>query len=118
MHDEWFGLNNFAGIPICGGIEQMEQQYKNRWRIGYDNAQTKHFSRFSIVIKVIKARAATGELASDVVAQLDVIFSSCRKRSLAIFCDSLKEKGIYQAKQRNPRSNRTPPHCNNTDNIT
>ena len=82
--NEWYGIREFNGLPIPGGIHEMERRYKSKWRqLGkyYTAAEQKHFSRVSQIIKGIRNRLDAGEELDNVCADLTQIFSKGAKGS-------------------------------------
>ncbi|KAG7344051.1 glycolytic enzyme transcriptional activator [Nitzschia inconspicua] len=53
MYNEWFGLENYEGVPVEGGIRLMETRHKSKWRNNYDSAASKRFSRLKIIVDTI-----------------------------------------------------------------
>jgi hypothetical protein len=100
MYNEWYGVGEFEGIPIQGGIEAMEQKYKNRWRATMSSAESQRFSRVKRVVKAI-AEIVSKEMKelSAVLHEFQTKYESCDKR-LGPFVDKLAESGLRQKKKR------------------
>jgi hypothetical protein len=56
MYHEWFGLEDFGEIPVSGGIDFCERQWKSKWRRHFNAAEKQHFSRFKAIIMGIEAK--------------------------------------------------------------
>jgi hypothetical protein len=114
MYNAWYGLEDYAGIPVPGGIEKMEQQHKMAWRAHLTTAEKKHFSRFSIVIKSVKQQVTNGRELNEVLLQFDNLFTAVGKRSISTFCNVLRVQGMSGARQRNihPPAQPTDPGNN------
>jgi hypothetical protein len=56
LYHKWFGLEDFGGIPVSGGIDFCERHWKSKWRPHFNAAEKQHFSRFKAVILAIEAK--------------------------------------------------------------
>ena len=107
--DEWYGLGDFKGVPIVGGIQRMEDEYKNKWRKHFENGRSRYFCRVkSIVqaIKVLQERVPDTSI-DDVLIEMGPIYKDKCRSSVYNMVEWLKDQGILQRGQRRPRSTTT-----------
>ncbi|KAL7570005.1 hypothetical protein ACA910_017051 [Epithemia clementina (nom. ined.)] len=58
LYEEYFGLNEFAGIPVDGGFWGLEKKFKNRWRKNkYTQKEDLLFSRVSKLCRGVSSMA-------------------------------------------------------------
>jgi len=70
----WFGLGKHRNQPISGGIDMMEKKNKSSWRMGYNGAQKKAFSRWKKVIQLMSEEKEY--LGLNFLDQLDKLYKS------------------------------------------
>ncbi len=69
LYHEFYGLGEFEGKPIPGGLAKLEELFKAKWRQGYSGGQKKEWSRLSQTIVGINAHIV--ELGGDRAKALD-----------------------------------------------
>ena len=100
LYQEWYGLGDFDGIPIAGGIESMERKMKSRWRKHFSGAQKKSFSRTKDVIDGINRRVQTSNLTLEaVIDEWDVLYRGEWKCSTYKMSEWLKDNGFLGRKK-------------------
>jgi hypothetical protein len=102
MYHEWFGLEDFGGIPVSGGIDFCELQWRSKWRFHFNAAEKQHFSRFKAIIVGIQAKQERESVDLDVaLEELDAIFRDDEvKKSTANMAKWLKQENGYIAKKK------------------
>ena len=55
VYEEYYGLGEFQGKPIEGGLKGLEDKYQTRWRRG-DTAYQKAFSRMKQLVSFVDSR--------------------------------------------------------------
>jgi hypothetical protein len=103
MYHEWFGLEDFGEIPVSGGIDFCERQWKSKWRRHFNAAEKQHFSRFKAIIMGIEAKKERDGVDLEVaLEEFDAIFGGPEvKKSTANMARWLKQdENGYIAKKR------------------
>ena len=102
LYHEWFGLEDFGGIPVSGGIDFCEQQWKSKWRPHFNAAEKQHFSRFKAIIVGIQTKQERKSVELDVAPnEFDSIFRGAEvKKSTANMAKWLKQENGYIAKKK------------------
>lgn len=95
LFNEWYGLEEYHGVPIPGGIEVLEEDYKNKWRKHFSASEKKAFSRLKRVIKGINAEIErTGKLTMDVLDEWQERFEKEDRCSVSKFEEWLRRQGL------------------------
>ena len=93
--NKWYGLEEYHGVPIPGGIEVLEEDYKNKWRKHFSASEKKAFSRLKRVIKGINAEIErTGKLTMDVLDEWQERFEKEDRCSVSKFEEWLCRQGL------------------------
>jgi hypothetical protein len=103
IYHEWFGLEDFGEIPVSGGIDFCERQWKSKWRRHFNAAEKQHFSRFKAIIMGIEAKKERDGVDLEVaLEEFDAIFGGPEvKKSTANMARWLKQdENGYIAKKR------------------
>jgi hypothetical protein len=61
IYKEYYGLEQFAGLPIDGGLHGLESSYKSVWRGGYSASDNVYFSRMKSLVVAMAAKAGVEE---------------------------------------------------------
>jgi hypothetical protein len=69
LFDEFYGLGEFEGKPVAGGLAKLEEMFKAKWRQGYTGGQKKEWSRLTQTI--VGINGYIGELGGDTAKALD-----------------------------------------------
>lgn len=110
MHDEFYGLHNFAGVPIAGGLDAMERQYGSKWRkVGkyWSSAEQKHFSRIKSIMLGVAEGVQDGMNEHELLNELNRIYTKRnggRGTNLAGCVECLQRHGMLQKKPRKKKS--------------
>jgi hypothetical protein len=110
VYNEYYGIEEFNGKPIEGGLHAMEQQYGIKWRkVGtyWTSAEQKHFSRIKCIIAGVENAVAQGQEKLVVLRMLQHIYQGDRTKrgtNLAGCVTYLQEQGYLEKKARNKRS--------------
>ncbi|KAG7360183.1 centromere DNA-binding like protein [Nitzschia inconspicua] len=103
MYNEWFGLEDYEGIPVEGGIRLMETRHKSKWRNNYDAAASKRFSRLKIIVDtIVKTVAESSDpnvTTKSVIALFEEQFQA-KKRSPSALITWLEQEGHKDSKKR------------------
>ena len=96
MWHEWFGLGDYRGKPIEGGIERAEETLKNKWRKHFSAAETKQFSRTKAVIQGILTKMDTeNKEAVQAIDELEEVYiSKAVNKKLSTMVETLKSMGL------------------------
>jgi len=91
LWDEYYGLGEFEGVPIPGGIIELEKLYKNKWRKHYKSGQA--ISRRKKIVKGLLSMADSKETAVvDVIEEVEAVYrDECN--GIAPFAKWFAEKG-------------------------
>jgi hypothetical protein len=104
LYHEWFGLEDFGGIPVSGGIDFCERQWKSKWRPHFNAAEKQHFSRVKAIILAIEAKQERESVEVEVALdEFEAIFGGSEvKKSTANMAKWLKqgENGGYVSKKK------------------
>jgi hypothetical protein len=107
IYYEWFGLENFDGIPVEGGIDTCESEWRSKWRNHFSGAEKQHFSRVKAIINAIIEQTNVDEDGGihQVLDELEVVFISEEiKKSVSNMSKWLKMKGYVTTQS--PRGKR------------
>ena len=100
LYDEFYGIGEFEGKPIFGGFAALERDYKNRWRKGWNGAESKFFSRCTQLVNYI---ASEGEgKREEAIEKLGYIYSMVDFK-LSKLIDVMKQQGLIVAASRRGR---------------
>jgi hypothetical protein len=73
IYEEFYGLGDYVGVPIAGGLAAMDSTYKNKWRLG-DTAYNKVYSRMQQISKAVDSEVDKGRTVEDVLQEFDRLF--------------------------------------------
>jgi len=76
---EYYGLEEFAGIPVDGGWNEIEKRFKASWRSTtkklYSAGESKHFTRVKQLCQWIDKHAASSNVeVSVILKELDAYY--------------------------------------------
>jgi hypothetical protein len=92
LYNEYYGLEFYEGVPIEGGIAEVEKIYKNKWRKNYIGGELMHFSRIQRIIKAVNDKVKGGTELCKVLEEYDGLFND-EQKSLSRMIAALKVKG-------------------------
>jgi hypothetical protein len=69
LYNEFYGLGEFEGKPVAGGLAKLDELFKTKWRQGFSGGQKKEWSRLTQTIVGINAHIV--ELGGDKGKALD-----------------------------------------------
>jgi Centromere DNA-binding protein complex CBF3 subunit, domain 2 len=101
IYKEYYGLDEFAGVPIDGGFYGLEVKFKNNWRKGvYSNGDNTFFSRLKALMVAMAASAGVqeGELTDEVVVKAAQWQRFLRDGGLGGCVTRLQEAGLVAKK--------------------
>ena len=106
MYKEWYGLEEFEGVPIEGGIDALEKQWGTKWRSGYTGAMQKRFSKRKMIITAIsKAKTARGDdTIEKTISALEEDYKNAANESNFVEIYLVKEYGYHEKKQRKTKN--------------
>ena len=87
MWDEWYGLGQFSDTEIYyeGGIANLNNKFKNKWKKNYSNSKKRRFSTLNGATKEIRELVNSSEDTSVVVIEkLDKHMSEAKKTNKRI----------------------------------
>ena len=70
VYEEFHGMGEYDGVPIAGGLAEMDRRYKTKWRsgdIGYQRA----FSRMQQICKAVEIEVENGKMLDVVLDEFD-----------------------------------------------
>jgi len=102
MYEECFGLGTYSGVPVEGGLAELEKRFKSRWRRNFTAADQKHFSRIQQVVMAVRKEVAAGKGKEEVIVGYEQVFAEV-KNSLCGLVDRLQETGAIEKKRRRGR---------------
>ena len=70
IYDEYYGLGDYQGDPVEGGLKGLEDKYGTEWRQG-DPSYQKAFSRIQQIIKIVELEMEKGRSKEEVLSELD-----------------------------------------------
>lgn len=101
IYKEYYGLGEFAGVPIDGGFYGLEVRFKNNWRKGcYSNGDNTFFSRLKALMAAMAASAGVqeGELTDAVSIKAAEWQRYLREGGLGGCVTRLQEAGLVAKK--------------------
>ena len=101
IYKEYYGLDEFAGVPIDGGFYGLEVKFKNNWRKGcYSNGDNTFFSRLKALMAALVASAGVqeGDLTDAVSAKAAEWQRYLREGGLGGCVTRLQEAGLVAKK--------------------
>ena len=106
---EWFGLGEFEGKPIPGGVEEMEKKNKSKWRKHFSSSQKRSFARTKDIMEGMKRRMETEEATEilDIVNEWDEIYRGECKCSTYYMSELGNNNGFLESKKPRGKSART-----------
>ena len=101
VYEEFHGIGEYDGVPIVGGLAEMDRRYKRKWRsgdIGYQRA----FSRLQQICKAVEIEVGKGKSLEAVLDDLDELFVEKECKGL----EKMRElvSGILPKKNRKGRA--------------
>jgi Centromere DNA-binding protein complex CBF3 subunit, domain 2 len=97
----WFGEGEFLGMPIAGGIMEMNRQFGTKWRKGLSNAELKRYSKVKIIMESLERNSgAGGNHVEAALLQFDAWWKNSCNGQLHPMVEFLKKEGMYDAKSR------------------
>jgi hypothetical protein len=111
VYNEYYGLGDFEGKPIEGGLKALEDKYKTKWRRG-DTAYQKAFSRIQQVVSCVNhAIKDQSREKENVLQQFDTLFDKKECSTLPKMVEQLKASGWLAKRTRKAadRSAEGPP---------
>ena len=85
LFNEWYGLEEYHAVPVPGGLDILEMDYKNKWRKHFSASENKAFSRLKRVIKGIN-----NQIERTGMSPLDVLDGWQRMYESELKCSVLK----------------------------
>ena len=102
---EWFGVGDYEGKPGPGGIEELENRNKSKWRKHFSAAEKRSFSRTKDIIQGIKNRREATELSlGEIVDEWDVVYRGECKASTYHMSEWVKNNGFLARRKLRGRS--------------
>lgn len=95
IYNEWFGLGDFDGVPIPGGIAECEKKFGRKWR---KTNSANRISRQSRVCRALQKEVDEGKALDDVCHEWDEIYIKDCRKNLSQFVIKLQEKGAIPKK--------------------
>jgi hypothetical protein len=100
LWNEWYGLGDWEGKPVVGGIAAMERHEKSKWRKHFSMSEKKHFSRSQIVIKGINTTIHDrGETFETTMESFELTFEEEAKLSMGKMADIVQKLGLVAKKK-------------------
>jgi hypothetical protein len=100
LWNEWYGLGEFEGKPVVGGIDAIERHDKSKWRKHFSMSEKKHFSRSQIVIRGINATIHDrGETFETTMESFEVTYEAEAKFSMAKMAAIVQTLGLVARKK-------------------
>ena len=97
MYNEWYGLEEFEGVPVAGGIEAMEKEHGRKWRREKTDDRV---TRQAKVCRKIRELVEVDERQLDEVLEEWNVMYKERNCNLKKLIEDLQQKGIL-SKNRN-----------------
>ena len=109
LYDEWKGLGRFNGVPVDGGVEELEKRFKAKWRPEAKwRGGSKYLSRVKIIIQAMEALQSDEEASSpsEAIAQLEIWFAdkAIGKKTISGLASAVQAKGLVAKGKRRGRS--------------
>ena len=100
IYKEFYGLDEFDGVPIKGGFYGLEKKYKNSWRVAYQVADNTFFSRVKKLVSSLAGQAGVdeGELTGELVELSKVWQPFLASGGLAGAVTALQRQGLVEKK--------------------
>ena len=88
----WKGKGMFKGriVGVAGGVEELEREFKARWRSKFTSSETKHFNRFKRIATIYSKTNEEKKL------EYEKVYGGPCKRSLSLFERYLGENGVLK----------------------
>jgi hypothetical protein len=81
IFEEYYGLGEYKGEPIDGGLAAMDSKYQNKWRLG-DAGYQKAYSRMQQIVKAVTIEIEKGRTQESVLAEFDGLFAGNESKGL------------------------------------
>jgi hypothetical protein len=81
IFEEYYGLGEYEGQPIVGGLAAMDSKYHNKWRLG-DAGYQKAYSRMQQIVKAVDTEINQGKTQEAVLAEYDALFVGHEQKGL------------------------------------
>lgn len=103
IYNEWFGLGDFEGVPISGGIAECEKKFGRKWR---NKNSANRISRQSRVCSALQKEVDGGKSLDDVCREWDKVYiNDCRKNLLKFVSWLQVNNFLSKSANRGRRSN-------------
>jgi hypothetical protein len=104
FYNEYYGLEDFDGVPISGGLHTMAEKFRAKWRKSVRGG-AKHMSELKAVMRAIADMTALERGSVDgSFGELDDVFQDKGvdggKKRLSNLVDILKKQGIVASATR------------------
>ncbi|CAJ1961291.1 unnamed protein product [Cylindrotheca closterium] len=90
LYDEWFGLGDFDGVPIRGGIANCEMKFGIQWR---DKKSSNRISQQKRICRVLQREVDGGKALDDVCREWDKVYIQQCGKNITKFVAELQERG-------------------------
>jgi hypothetical protein len=81
IFEEYYGLGEYQGEPIDGGLAAMDSKYQNKWRLG-DAGYQKAYSRMQQIVKAVTIEMGKGRTQESVLAEFDGLLAGNESKGL------------------------------------
>ena len=108
IYCEWHGMDDYYDVPVPGGLEFLEKNFKYKWRKHFSPSETKAFSRLKRVIGGIDLHVSnSGICYFDVLKLWQPMYATELKCSIANFEIWLRRQGLIKTHKARGRKART-----------
>ena len=105
LWNEWYGLGEYEGKPMVGGISAIETLKKSKWRIHFSSSEKKQFSRSQIVIRaIIMTIEDSDETLESAINTFEVTYEADAKYSIAKMATIVQNLGLVTRKKARGRT--------------
>lgn len=102
LFNQYYGLGEFHGIPVEGGVNVLEEKYGSSWRKNFTGSEQVHLSRVSRIAKCLNQQSEENRRnVLEVIGSLEKMFKDC-KFSVYNMVISLQNHG-YMVKTKQQR---------------
>jgi hypothetical protein len=109
IYYEWYGLENYANIPVVGGIAFLEEAYKSKWRLHFSPAEKQYFSRLQKVIKGIEEQGRReAKEPEKILEEWEDLFQKEGKSSVTRMSQMIQSMGLVATRKSRGKSRIDP----------